>query len=372
LALAFVFLVWGGAEIYVAAELLAPSMAVPPWLLIMLIALVVAAYSMLGGFRAVVSTDKLQYAIVALYIAVMAVLAWRGLAARPEGGWAALFEAPAAAARSGQPWTRWLGPGLATIVLTLVAYLPGWLFETDLWLRVQAARDGRAARRGVLLAAVNGLLFVGLLPLFIGVAALVLFPLEAGAYPAAIGVEGEGIFSALVAQFAPGWLAVAVAVGLVAAAMSTIDTCVNVVALSLAYDLMAPAGHSPQPRSDGRRERWVTLAAVAAAALFALFTESLWDLFYLSSGVLTAAVAFPVAAIFLPRVSKAAVVASSSAGFAGTVLAYFLETRGALSAVQPAWLGDTGVGFILWGCAAAAVGGLVGGLAGPGPKEARG
>jgi Na+/proline symporter len=378
LALAFVFLVWGGAEIYVAAELLAPSMAVSPAMLIALIALVVAAYSMLGGFRAVVSTDKLQYAIVALYIAVMAVLAWRGLSARPEGAWAALFETPVPAARSDLPWTRWLGPGLATIALTLVAYLPGWLFETDLWLRVQAARDGRAARRGVLLAAVNGLLFVGVLPLFIGAAALVLFPLENGAYPAAIGVEGEGIFAALVAQLAPGWLAVAVAVGLVAAAMSTIDTCVNVVALSVAYDLMAPSpddepGPASRPASspaaDARRSRWVTLAAVAAAALFALFTESLWDLFYLSSGVLTTAVAFPVAAVFLPRVGRRAVVASSAAGLAGTVLAYFLESRGALAALQPAWLTDTGVGFILWGCAAAVAGGVFGAVAGRPPTE---
>lgn len=63
-----------------------------------------------------------------------------------------------------------LAPGIATIVLTFAAYLPGWIFEPDLWLRVQAARDRRTARRGVAIAMANAVVFVGILPLFIGVA----------------------------------------------------------------------------------------------------------------------------------------------------------------------------------------------------------
>ncbi len=381
LALIFVFLAWGGAEIYIAAKLLAPSMEVGVPVLILLISLVVAAYSLLGGFGAVVSTDKLQYVIVAFYILAVAGLAYKGLSTMEGGAWAALVREPPVAAKTGRGWTSWLGPGMVTIVLTLAAYLPGWLFETDLWLRVQAARDGGAARRGVVLAGINGFLFVGLLPLFIGVAGLALFPVENGVFPAQIGFEGDELFAALVTQFAPGWLAAVVAVGLVAAAMSTIDTCVNVVALSVAYDLLAG-----RHRQDGtaafaksaaairsaRVSRWATLGAVAAAALFAFFTESLWDLFYLSSGVLTTAVAFPVAAIFWPRIRPRAVVYSSAAGFAGTVGAYFMESRGLLTAVEPAWLAETGVGFVLWGMMAALGGALVGWIRSPPPSRLSG
>ena len=93
-------------------------------------------------------------------------------------------------AKSDLPWTHLLAPGLATIVLTFVAYLPGWLFETDLWVRVQAARDPSAARRGVALAGVNAVLFVGILPLFIGVAALSIFP-HNGGFPAELGNRGR-------------------------------------------------------------------------------------------------------------------------------------------------------------------------------------
>jgi len=366
-ALAFVFLVWGGAEIYVAARLLAPQLGIGQAATVLLISGTVGAYAVLGGFGAVVSSDKLQYGLVVLYMVLMAGLAWTGLQelAGPssgDGGWRALLAAPPQGARSGLPWTDLLAPGLATVALTFVAYLPGWLFETDLWLRVQAARDPRAARRGMGLAIANGVLFVGVLPLFIGVAALALFPLQGGAMPAEIGNEGDAILAALVARYAPPWLAVVAAIGLAAAAMSTIDTCVNVMALSLAYDLL---GSRRRPAAgQARLSPWATAAAVAASAVFALATESLWDIFYLSSGVLTTAVALPVAAVFLPWAGRRLVVFSSVAGFAGTVVAYFLESRGALAALEPAWLAATGVGFILWGAAAALAGAAVGALAG--------
>lgn len=95
---------------------------------------------------------------------------------------------------------------------------------------------------------------------------------------------------------------------------------------------------------------------MAAAYLFALNTESLWDIFYLSSGVLTTAVAFPVAAVFLPRANPRGVLWSSAAGLGGIILAYFLEVHGPLAAWEPAWLADSGLGFIIWGILAAVAG----------------
>ena len=348
LSLTLVFLVWGGAEIYVAATLLSPQMGLSPQAMTVAISLVVGVYATLGGFRAVVATDKLQYALVAMYILAMGGLALRGLSLLGQG----LPAAGVTGTKTALGWPHLLAPGLATIALTFVAYLPGWLFETDLWLRVQAARDDRAARKGVAIAGVNAALFVGVLPLFIGVAALALFPVEGGSYPAAVGREGEAIFSALVAAFAPDWLALLVAVGLVAAAMSTIDTAANVMALGVTYDLLE-AHRGPKGRQWARA---ATAGAVAAATVFALNIESLWDIFYLSSGVLTTAVAFPVAAVFLPGASGRGVTWSAAAGLGGIILAYFLETRGPLRSLEPAWLAEPGLGFILWGLAAAGVG----------------
>jgi len=121
--------------------------------------------------------------------------------------------------------------------------------------------------------------------------------------------------------------------------------------LSLAYDL-AEVHRRPHA------ERWsqaATTASVAMATIFAFNTESLWDIFYLSSGVLTTTVAFPVAAVFLPWATPAMVTASAAAGLVTTFAAYFLEAGGYLAAFEPEWLAESGLGYILWGMAAAAV-----------------
>jgi Na+/proline symporter len=245
---------------------------------------------------------------------------------------------------------------MITIVLGLVAYLPGWLFETDLWIRVQAARSNRSARHGMLIAGVNAFIFVGILPLFIGVTALVLFPTLNGTAPGIAGTEGEAIFVALVQQYAPSWLALLVAVGLVAAAMSTIDTCANIMALSIAYDLLQ-IHKKPQGK---KLSQYVTIAVMVAAGIFALNTESLWDIFYLSGGILTTAVAFPVAAVFIRSVKTQGVIWSAIFGLVGTTLFYFLGAKGLLQSIQPEFLNSTDLAYILWGILSAFVGFLIG------------
>ncbi len=352
IALAFVFLVWGGAEIYVAATLLSPGLAIPIKWVILIICVVVAIYTTLGGFRAVVLTDKLQYTIVVLYVLAMVYLAGKGLASQGIS----FPDLSVTAAKTGKSWLNFTSPGLTIIILTLIAYLPAWIFETDLWLRVQAAADEKAAKRGVLIAGINGFLFVGVFPLFIGLASLSIFPMQGDSYPEMIGSQGDAIFSALISTYAPVWLSVLAAVGLVAAAMSTIDTCVNVMALSLGYDIME-VHKSPHPE---RGSKLVTLGSVFAAYLFAINIDSLWDIFYLASGVLTTTVAFPVAAVFIRSVKGKGVLVSSVSGFFATILFYFLESRGLLNALEPQWLVESGIGYILWGIIAATLGYLLG------------
>jgi len=358
IALALVFLVWGGAEIYVAANLLAPSLGISIVWTITGICLIVGIYATLGGFRAVVATDKMQYVIVALYILMMGWLAVRGL----SSGETKLIPGPDTMTyKSGKSWTDLAGPGLLTILLGLIVYLPGWLFETDLWVRVQAAATVRQARRGMIIAGINALLFVGVLPLLIGVAALALFPPVEGIAPSIVGNQGDAIFVALVQTYAPLWLTMLVAVGLVAAAMSTIDTCVNVMALSIAYDLFAM--HN---KPEGKKlSRLVTILAVVAAGIFALNTESLWDIFYLSGGILTTSVAFPVAAVQFTRINRRGVYWSSLSGLAGTLLFYYIQKSGWLTYFQPDWLNGSDLAYILWGILFALGGYLIGAVKKP-------
>lgn len=351
LPLAFVYLIWCGAEIHAAAHLTAPLLQTSPQLMMFLIALVVATYSALGGFEADVITDQIQFALVAFFIAMIAALGAQ--AVLQQSSLPAFLASLATPPKTSAPAVSLWSAGPALILMTFIAYLPGWLVTTDVWIRLQAARSLAESRRGVAIAALNSFIFVTLGPLLIGLTALYLYPPHGSVIPARLA-EGAAIFAVMMQDFAPPVLSVVLVVGLAAAAMSTIDTTGNVMALSLSYDMLEPALQSRWPPALWQRlPRYISVVAIAAAFVYALFIESLWDIFYLSSGVLTTTIFLPMAALFLPNTKPRQVHAAIIAGFAGTLLFYFLETRGPLRQFEPGWLAQTELGYILWGLLAA-------------------
>jgi Na+/proline symporter len=355
--LAFVFLVWGGAEIFAAAQILAPILGVSFHVILALVALVVALYSFMGGFAAVVTTDKVQYALVAFFALAIAYIAGKAVLAQDTV--TNILSTLPSPPKTGAPALNFFATGSGLIVLTLVAYLPGWLVETDIWLRLQAARDTTSARKGVVIASINSFLFIALLPMLIGLAALYLYPPIGTEIPAELK-DGAAIFAVLMRDYAPALLNVLLIIGLAAASMSTIDTCGNVVALSLSYDLLEQAlTKRKKPLNRRLVARYMSAGAIFLAYLYAIFTESLWDIFYLSSGILTTTIFIPMMAIFLPNAKKRQVQTASVAGFFSTLLFYFLESKGVLAVVEPDWIAETGLGYILLGLTASILAFLV-------------
>jgi len=354
-ALILVFITWTGAEIYAAGTIISPFLGISLPATLLLISLVVAVYSYTGGFEAVVSTDKIQFVLVALFITIIAALAWNGLPPHVS-----LLHIPAPPKQI-HP-LLWLAPGWALIIMTFAAYLPGWIVETDVWIRLQAAKSNAEARKGILIAAFNSLVFVGIMPFIIGMAALILYPPTAGVVPAELQ-DGALIFTVIMKQYAPLWLNILLSVGLIAAAMSTIDTCGNVVALSFSHDLLEPVLKTRWPAAKmNRLARWSSVGAVFISFIYALFTNSLWDIFYLSSGILTTTVFIPVAGSFFKGTRARQVNVSIFLGFTGTILFYFLESRGLLTAIEPPGVAETGLGYILWGFVLALAGFILAGI----------
>ncbi len=346
LPLAFVFLVWGGAEIYAAAQILSPILKAPFHLILALIALVVAGYSYMGGFSAVVTTDKVQFALVAFFVTAISWVATD--AVLEQAPISEALQTLAAPPKTGQPAFSPFAAGWVLVTLTLFAYLPGWIVETDIWLRLQAARSEKAARQGVLIAAANSVLFIVLTPLIIGLAALWLYPPVGAEIPAILN-DGAAIFAVLINEHTPKLLGLLLTVGLAAAAMSTIDTCSNVMAVSLSYDLLEPYLLKKNKDADLRKvARSMSALAVGMAYVYALFTDSLWDIFYLSSGVLTTTLFIPMMALFRKNTPAKKVRNSAVTGFVATIVLYFLESHGVLAGLQPEWLQQTGLGYIIW------------------------
>ncbi len=146
------------------------------------------------------------------------------------------------------------------------------------------------------------------------------------------------------------WLAVLLALGLIAAAMSTIDTCSNIVALTLSHDWLEPKLKNKLKNHQlNLLARVISAAAVFISFIYALFTESLWDIFYLSSGILTTTVFLPVIASFLKSTKLIQVKLAIYVGFITTFIFYFLEKNGFLNEIEPAFLLDTELGYIVWG-----------------------
>ncbi|MFQ5652007.1 MAG: sodium:solute symporter [bacterium] len=347
LPLAFVFLVWGGAEIFAAAQILTPILKVPFHVILAFIAFVVALYSYLGGFAAVVTTDKLQFALVAFFIVAISWVAGKAVLAH-ESLTGLLNHMPLAPKTGGSAFAI-LSAGPALVIMTLVAYLPGWIVETDIWLRLQASRSDGSARNGVLIASVNSIVFIAILPTIIGLSALYLYPPHGAEIPGVLN-DGAAIFAVLINDHSPATLSVLLIIGLAAASMSTIDTCGNVMALSLSYDLLEPYLAAKQKNIDRRTIARITSAgAVVLAYIYAIFTESLWDIFYLSSGILTTTLFIPMVALFRPKATTGQVRDAAIAGFMSTFVFYYLEKIGRLAVLQPEWLNETGLGYIVWG-----------------------
>ncbi len=120
---------------------------IDPFYAVALMAVSVALYVSVGGFRAVVWTDVVQYLLLAglaIYVAALAL----DLSA---GKGVTLLAA--ASALGTDWWDPLLLGGLMGALVFLVALLPGWVAEQDPWQKIWAARDERSAKRGMLLGA---------------------------------------------------------------------------------------------------------------------------------------------------------------------------------------------------------------------------
>ncbi|MFC2087964.1 sodium:solute symporter [Calditrichota bacterium] len=341
-ALIIVFITWTGAEIYAAGNIIAPFLGISVSTTLLLISIVVAIYSFTGGFEAVISTDKIQFTLVAIFITIIAIIGINAVSSEtnPLNIMGNLVLPPKAKSD-----LIFFSPGIGLIVMTFIAYLPGWLIETDVWVRLQAGKSNKKARNGVVLASINSAIFVGILPLLIGLSALYIYPAEGGRIPDRLG-DGALIFTVLMQDYAPVWLSVLLSIGLIAAAMSTIDTCGNIVALSFSYDLIEPKLQNKWTQQKlNKLARWMSVVAIFISYIYALFTESLWDIFYLSSGILTTTVFIPVISTFIKGTNKSQVHLSIIFGLIGTLFFYFFDTN----IVLPKFIYETGLGYIVLG-----------------------
>lgn len=217
---------------------LAAGHGLDPW--IWFAGLAVAAYSALGGQRAVIRTDGVQ--ALWLFAAIGLVLGWLCLGGVPGA------KPPAWTPLAVGDWSVW--DTLRVTVLVGGAYVVG----PDLFSRHGSARDGHAARRAAFWAG-GGLVVAGL-----AVTAVGLWTRANGVPATADGAAAATPFVYLLGGVLPGWLTAVLALGLAGALLSSADTCLVGVATMIEVDLLGR-------ERAGRARLWVLV--VGGLALLA-------------------------------------------------------------------------------------------------------
>ncbi|BBB33205.1 hypothetical protein TTHT_1734 [Thermotomaculum hydrothermale] len=283
-----VFIIWGGAELAVAAKIIGKATDISYLAVLFFSVLVIAIYMSLSGVEAVIVTDVIQYSLIAVFFVILVIA---GKNSGVENNSVLVFD------------LKKINPFF--IFLTLIAYLPGWLVETDIWIRLQVTKNGKEARKAMGVAFLNALLFV------------FLFPMVVAFFVPDTFKSGESAVFYLISLIKNKIILSIVAIGLVAASMSTIDTCLNVAAMTLSYDMK-----KKKSKKFNIISIWI---ASLLAALSGIYFDSLKDAFYLSSGIFSTTLFIPVIAAYSKRDFKKGVEAVLLLAPFITILFYILE-----------------------------------------------
>jgi len=272
---------------------------------VLLGACVSLAYTVMGGLLADAFTDTVQFVLMCVTLGIACVLALRA-----GGGMDGLQAAlPAEFFQPG-------GTYPASVLLVFAASALSALVEPAFYQRVFAAVNYRA----VLVALVAGIVLW---------AAYDWVTTVLGMAAAARGIEAEPRYAllTLTLDVLPTGLRGLFIAGVLATAMSTIDSYLLIAGGNIAYDIYRPLVRPDMPDHDVLRlTRWMTAAAAAASVLFALFFRTIVSAWIFMSTVLIAATLVPLLAGLYSRRPQSAATgfASSVTGLGIAVLFYVL------------------------------------------------
>lgn len=262
------------AEITAISMLVTLLAPVPLWITSVIVMGSVLLYTMYGGLRASIFTDKVQVLII---VPLVVALVFVGL--HVTGGigpvTARLHEKAPQLLDLGDP------VGIKAGLTFFVAILLTGIFHQGNWQRIYSARSNRDMRRGFL---VSGLLVVPFIFLM-GLFGLAYVALEPGGDPSV------ALFS-LVMPNVPVWVAIGLIPLGLALVMGSSDTAISAVSSIIAVE---GARLMPQARPERllRLSRWLVLVLAIPVVLVSAQGYSVLYLFLLAD-LLCAAAAFPV------------------------------------------------------------------------------
>ena len=281
---------------------------------------IIVLYTVLGGIKAVIYTDTVQWIVLFGGLLLCALPA----AIIHIGGFAALREAvPAGHLKLNQ-----VSP--ITFLNWMVTIIPIWLIGMTLYQRMYACRDEKDAKRAWYLAGLFEYPAMAFIGVALGVCARALFS----------DIEPEMAVPMLIRTVLPMGLTGVVVAAYFSAVMSTADSCLMASSGNLVSDVMEKL--SPRPWSQKVHMRvcqWVTLLLGAAAILLALQFNTVLDGILYAYAFMVGGLSVPTfGAFFWRRSSTAGAMAAMLIG-GGTTLFLILAKISTPLGLAPSFYG---------------------------------
>ena len=256
-------ILWAGAQIRAFGQIMSASSSLSLTSAIVLAALLVAAYSVVGGLLADAITDVVQGLAVIIGLVVLTYL----IAAQSGGVGAGL-------ARVDPERMKFLaGEGGIARWEKLAVVICGSVVAVELASRFLGARSASAARNGTL---IGGLMYIalGLLPIFLGLTGKTLLPNVE---------ESEQIIPRLAEAFLPAWGYALFAGALISAILSVVHAALHAPAAQVSHNIVVRMVPDMSDRARLTSVRLTVLALSIVAFVLALSVERIKDLVELAS-----------------------------------------------------------------------------------------
>jgi solute:Na+ symporter, SSS family len=317
------------SQLVAAGDLLEMTMHVSPELSVALILGAIIVYSVIGGFRAVVMTDIFQFFCFSVGILILFGYTLLTPGKLPvemglsKGFWDPLYNLP---------------QNLAMLFTFVLA----WSIAPEMWQRMSSTRSPEESQRAALTA---GLILAGLYALVIATGILSIYHLPSGK-----GIVHQNVLIELAQSLPSPVLTAMVLVGVLSAITSTIDSSLNVGALTFARDIV-----NRYVWPSASQEQLLRLSQIATAligipaAIIALKYRNIIQVLWISADIYASTMFIPIMGLFyIPQCSRWAGILAMCCGGCPVVLNLLHDFHWVvLPAWWPAWPYTTILGITL-------------------------
>ena len=249
------FFAWLMAQFVVGGQIVSSLTGMSYQMAVLLMTAITLPYLVLGGFRAVIRTDVVQYALL-IVLAVIVIF---------SSNYSEVKELP--------PLDTVFSLDLKSM-FCLIVMMGLWVIVSgDIWQRIYAAKDVKQARLGLVWAFVS----------YSVITPIVVWPFLIS-YGLIENVSEAEFLVAALKNAAPSGLSSFVALLLLISIMSTIDTCAFGTSMSITNDFLLKLNLIKEEKLAVCTKYTIAIVLIAAA-IFSVFVSNIVDLVYAMMGL---------------------------------------------------------------------------------------